>query len=176
MACNMILRAIPYDCEGNLSGVKAIYVNDYNNVTLGDVSNGFITATADTKFVKMEFAKNSASYTSTLTKNESAGTKYYNTELVATVNKLEAEKNVIFSGDGADAGLDGGQLMVIVVDKNGHIWLLGTADYATTTALTAQTGAGVDDGNFYQWTITDQSGHLPYELAEETFEALIATA
>ena len=32
MACNMILQAIPYDCGTNLSGVKAIYVNAYENV------------------------------------------------------------------------------------------------------------------------------------------------
>lgn len=173
MACNMILQAIPYDCGTNLSGVKAIYVNAYENVEFGAITDGKISLTAaENKFVRIEFAKNTASYTSTLTKNESQGTKYYNTELVANINKLEAEKNIAFSGDETNAGLDGGQLVIIVVDKNGKNWVLGVDDYATTTALTAQTGAGVDDGNFYTWTVTAQSGRLPYEV--EDIASLIA--
>lgn len=175
MACNMILQAIPYDCGTNLSGVKAIYVNAYENVEFGAITDGKISLTAaENKFVRIEFAKNTASYTSTLTKNESQGTKYYNTELVANINKLEAEKNIAFSGDETGAGLDGGQLVIIVVDKNGKNWVLGVDDYATTTALTAQTGAGVDDGNFYTITITAQSGRLPYEITNETLESVIA--
>lgn len=176
MACNMILKAIPYDCEGNLSGVKEIWYNDYNKITLGTVEAGVASVTTTEPFVRIEFAKNTASYTSTLTKNESQGTKYYNTELVANFNKLEAEKNTIFSGDGvgvaAEAGIDGGQLTFIVVDKNNKKWILGADDYATTTALTAQTGAGVDDGNFYTLTVTAQSGRLPYEISDETYATL----
>ena len=86
---------------------------------------------------------------------------------------MEAEKNIAFSGDATNAGLDGGQLVIIVVDKNGKNWVLGVDDYATTTALTAQTGAGVDDGNFYTITITAQSGRLPYEITNETLESVI---
>lgn len=175
MACNMILQAIPYDCGTNLSGVKEIWYNDYNNITLGTVESGVatVTLTSSEPFVRIEFAKNTASYTSTLTKNESQGTKYYNTELVANFNKLEAEKNVIFSGD---TGIDGGQLVFIVVDKNNKKWLIGAQDYASVTALTAQTGAGVDDGNFYTLTVTEQSGQLPYEISAETYKALTTPA
>ena len=175
MACTMILKAIPYDCAGNLSGIKELWVNDYNNID--DVTpdaSGFVTATADTKFVRVEFAKNTASMTSTLTKNESQGTKYYNTELVANFNKLEAEKNTLFSGAGEDAGLDGGQLTFIVVDKNGKKWLLGAENYATTTALTAQTGSDPDSGNFYTLTVTEQAGRLPYEISDATYNTLIS--
>ena len=69
-----------------------LWYNDYNNITLGTVEAGVATVTSSEPFVRIEFAKNTASYTSTLTKNESQGTKYYNTELVANFNKLEAEK------------------------------------------------------------------------------------
>lgn len=173
MACNITLQAIPYDCGTNLSGVKEIWCNDYNNITLGTVEAGVATVTTAEPFVKFEFAKNTASYTSTLTKNESQGTKYYNTELVANFNRLDAEKNIIFSGD---TGIDGGQLVFIVVDKNNKKWLIGAQDYASVTALTAQTGAGVDDGNFYTLTVTEQSGQLPYEISDETYATLTAPA
>lgn len=176
MACNMLLQAIPYDCGTNLSGVKEIWYNDYNNITLGTVEAGVATVTSSEPFVRIEFAKNTASYTSTLTKNESQGTKYYNTELVANFNKLEAEKNVIFSGDNENSGIDGGQLTFIVVDKNGKRWLIGAQNYATTTALTAQTGSDPDSGNFYTLTVTEQSGQLPYEISAETYAALTTGA
>lgn len=176
MACNMLLQAIPYDCGTNLSGVKEIWYNDYNNITLGTIEAGVATVTSSEPFVRLEFAKNTASYTSTLTKNESQGTKYYNTELVANFNKLEAEKNVIFSGDNANSGIDGGQLTFIVVDKNGKRWLIGAQNYATTTALTAQTGSDPDSGNFYTLTVTEQSGQLPYEISAETYATLTTGA
>lgn len=169
MACNMIIQAIPYDCATNLSGVKEIWYNDYNNITLGAVEAGVATVTTSETFARIEFAKNTASYTSTLTKNESQGTKYYNTELVANFNKLEAEKNIIFSGD---TGIDGGQLVFIVVDKNDKKWLIGAQNYATVTALTAQTGSDPDSGNYYTLTVTEQSGQLPYEISDETYATL----
>lgn len=168
MPCSLNLASFTYNyCDTNLAGVKAIYVNDRDNITISDVSNGVATVTTTTqKFVKLPFAKNTASYTSTLTKNESQGTRYYSTELVANINKLDAEKNVLFSGSGEDIGLDAGRLAIIVVDKNDVNWLLGENDYAMTTALTAQTGAAPDDGNFYTWTVTDESPRLPYTIAD----------
>lgn len=175
MACNIVVKAIAYDCATNLSGVKKIYVNDYNNVDVTPTAGGKATIAlvqpkeegqVIPKFEELSFAKNTASYTSTLTKNEAQGTKYYNTELVANFNKLTADKNAIFNGSDDGAGLDGGQLIFLVVDKNNHTWIIGGDDYATTTALTAQTGAGVDDGNFYTLTVTAQSGTLPYEVED----------
>lgn len=172
MACTMILNAIPYDCAGNLAGIKELWYNDYNNITMGAITDGFAAVTALENFVRIEFAKNTASMTSTLTKNESQGTKYYNTEIVANFNKMEAEKNLIFSGDNENAGMDGGQLSFIVVDKNNHKWLIGADNYAQTTALVAQTGSDPDSGNFYTLTIQEQSGRLPYEISDETYTSL----
>lgn len=168
MPCSLNLASLTYNyCDTNLAGVKAIYVNDRNNITVSTVTDGVATVTTSTqKFVNLPFAKNTASYTSTLTKNESQGTRYYSTELVANINKLDADKNVLFSGSGENIGLDAGRLAIIVVDKNDVNWLLGENDYAMTTALTAQTGAAPDDGNFYTWTVTDESPRLPYTIAD----------
>lgn len=177
MPCNLNLASFTYDyCDTNLAGVKAIYVNDRSNIIVTDGTGGVATVTLTApakKFVNLPFAKNTASYTSTLTKNESQGTRYYSTELVANINKLDAEKNVLFSGSGEDIGLDAGRLAIIVVDKNNVNWLLGDNDYAMTTALTAQTGAAPDDGNFYTWTVTDESPRLPYTIDASTLATLI---
>lgn len=174
MPCNLVFNSFDYDyCDTNLAGVKKIYVNSIDNVTITpDASNATATITLNNeqKFVELPFAKNTASYTSTLTKNENQGTRYYNTELVANINKLDKVKNKLFSGAGtgesATIGLDAGHLVIIVVDKNNINWLIGNDDYAMTTALTAQTGSDPDSGNFYTWTVTDQSARLPYTVAD----------
>lgn len=174
MPCNLTLTGISYDCSPNLSGVKKIYVNNYADVTVTPSGNGMADVSLNgEKFAELVFAKNTASYTSTLTKDETKGTKYYNTELVANFNHLDASKNTAFSGDIDEVGLDGAQMIFIVVDKNNHNWVLGAQDYATVTALTAQTGAAADDGNFYSLTVTAQSGRLPYEIDASTLATLI---
>lgn len=186
--CLMSLKGITYDCGSNLAGVKEIWVNDYRNVEVdySDTTDGTVSIilkqidnSPAPKFLPIEFAKNTASFTSTLTKDETKGTKYYTTELVANINKMTIGKNMAFSGynngDISESGLDAGQLIVLVKDKNDKIWVLGAEDYAYTSALTGQSGAVVDDGNFYTWTVTSQSPRLPYTLVYETFEGLINT-
>ena len=169
MACNVSLTGIAYDCGTNLSGIKAIYLaNDASvgevTVTTGEISE--IDASAGT-FKTYIPAKNTGSLTKTLTKDESTGVKYYTNEAVAQFNKMETAKRTELSN------IDGAQLKAIVLDNNGKYWFLGKDSWVSASAVVGQTGAGLDDGNFYTLTLTDISSELPYEVAASAVTAVI---
>ena len=170
MACSVTLTGIALDCGTNLSGIKAIYLaNDASvgNVTVSEGEISAIDASAGT-FKKYVPAKNTGSLTKTLTKDESTGVMYYTNEAVAQFNKMETAKRTEI------ANIDRGQFKAIVLDNNGKYWFLGYNNYVSATAVTGQTGAGLDDGNFYTLTLTDISAELPYEVQSEAITAVIA--
>ena len=162
MSCTVTLTGIALDCGTNLSGVKAIYLaNDASvgdvTVTEGEISA--IDASAGT-FKKYVPAKNTGSLTKTLTKDDTTGVMYYTNEVVAQFNKMDAPKRKELSN------IDRGRFKVVVLDSNGQYWFLGYNNYVSASAVTGQTGAGLDDGNFYTMTLTDISAELPYMLSE----------
>lgn len=173
MACNVTLTGIGYSCEANLSGVKAVYICDYEDVSTMTVSNHNITAItmkSGKKFYEYVFNKNTASLTSTLTKDETNGYQYYTNELAGNINKMDTTKHIEIGE------LMQGRLNCIVNDKNGMFWFLGTDNYATGTACVAQTGAAPEDGNFYQLTITDESKELPYSIDSSIISGIVSQA
>ena len=170
MACNVTLTGIALDCVTNLSGIKAIYLaNDASvgNVTVSEEQITAIDASAGT-FYEYIPAKNTGSLTKTLTKDESTGVMYYTNEVVAQFNKMETKKRTELSN------IDRGQFKAIVLDSNGKYWFLGYDNYVSASAVTGQTGAGLDDGNFYTLTLTDISTELPYEVKSDALADIIA--
>ena len=172
MACLITLKGIPFTCDTNLGGVKAVYIADYANVSgvTVDASSKKINAIngATGKFHTFIPAKNTGSLTKTLTKDESAGTLYYTNEVTAQFNKMDTAKRIEIEN------LVRGELAVIVLDANGIYWYLGKDDYVTATAQVGQTGAQRGDGNFYNITITDISSELPYEVDASVIDELLA--
>ena len=169
MSCNVTLTGIALDCGTNLSGIKALYLaNDASvgNVTVSDNEISAIDASAGT-FKKYVPAKNTGSLTKTLTKDESTGVMYYTNEAVAQFNKMETAKRTEISN------IDRGQFKAIVLDNNGKYWFLGYNNYVSATAVTGQTGAGIDEGNFYTLTLTDISAELPYEVQSEVIAGIV---
>ena len=162
MSCTVTLMGIPIDCGTNLSGIKALYLANDASVGTPAVVDGEITeidASAGT-FYEYIPAKNTGSLTKTLTKDESTGVMYYTNEVVAQFNKMETPKRKEISN------IDRGRFKAVVLDSNGKYWYLGYDNYVSATAVTGQTGAGLDDGNFYTLTLTDISAELPYALSE----------
>ena len=72
------------------------------------------------------------------------------------------------------SNIDRGQFKAIVLDSNGKYWFLGYDNYVSASAVTGQTGAGLDDGNFYTLTLTDISAELPYEVKSDALADIIA--
>lgn len=172
MACTITLSGIPYDCQVNLAGVKMIYLADYASVeSIAVDASGNATITADaTPFYAYSPAKGTASLTMTMTKSEETGVLYFTNELVGNFNKMDLTKRKEMNE------IARGQMVAVVLDNNGIYWVLGADNYVTATALTGQTGAGQDDGNFYSVTITDIAGALPPVVDKEDFTALVKTA
>ena len=170
MACNVTLMGIALDCGTNLSGIKAIYLANDASVGAPTVTDGEISAIDASAGTFYEYipAKNTGSLTKTLTKDESTGVMYYTNEVVAQFNKMETKKRTELSN------IDRGQFKAIVLDSNGKYWFLGYDNYVSASAVTGQTGAGLDDGNFYTLTLTDISAELPYEVQSDALTDIIA--
>lgn len=170
MACTTTLSSIGFDCNTNLAGVKAIYIAQYpeGGADVSTNASGEIISMDASSFYTYLPAKNTGSLTKTMTKDESTGVKYYTNEVTGNFNRMNAEKRK------ALAGLDGGQLIVVVEDLNGEYWYLGKDNYVTATAITGQTGTSPDDGNNYTLTLTDTSAELPYPLSEAAITAFKA--
>ena len=170
MACNVTLMGIPIDCGTNLSGIKALYLaNDASvgGVTLTEGEISAIDASAGS-FYEYIPAKYTGSLTKTLTKDETTGVMYYTNEVVAQFNKMETAKRKEISN------IDRGRFKAIVLDNNNKYWYLGYDNYVSASAVTGQTGAGLDEGNFYTLTLTDISAELPYEVQSEAIANIIA--
>lgn len=166
MGCLQALKGLAQStCETNLAGIKKVYIANYENVASVDVDyTGYtvesISMSGSTKFYAYNFAKQTGSLTSTLTKDETNGTRYYLNAIALQFNKMEAKKHLEISALAADA------VAVIVLDNNGKMWYVGFDAYASATDGTIQSGQSFDDLNGYQLTLQAQSAYLPFEITD----------
>lgn len=178
MAClnDYTLKGISLDCDANLAGIKEIYLGYFGDfeVTVsetGSANTHTVTAmsasTTGAKIHKYELARQTGSLTSTLTKDDANGTRYYTTEIGLSFNKLEGWKHMEIEAMAAE------QLIAIVGDNNGKYWYVGYDSYVGGTAATAQAGTSFDDKNGYDVTLSQMSAHMPYAIEKSIFESFI---
>ena len=160
MACTITLSGLTNDCAANLSGLTKILVANYDTAKLTKgVEDGTVTVSGSgTTFYEYIPAKNTGSLTKTLTKDETTGVLYYTNEVVAQFNKMSVDNAKEIEQ------LAKGRLVLIAVDKNGMNWALGVDDYVSVSAVSGQTGAGIDDGNFWTITFTEYSQSPAYHV------------
>lgn len=178
MAClnGYTLKGIGFDCNPNLAGIKKIYLGYHEDftVTVTETSednatthSASIEAIGDGKLYEYTFAKRTGSLTSTLTKDETKGTRYYTNEITLQFNKLEGWKHMEIEAMAAEA------LIAVVIDNNNNGWLVGADGYLSATASTAQTGDSYDSMNGYNITMSAMSAHLPYTINESDLTGLV---
>ena len=158
MACTITLKGIGYDCGANLSGITKILVASYDEAKIEKGPDGTITIGESPKFYEYIPAKNTGSLTKTLTKDDTTGVLYYTNEVVAQFNKMSVDNAKEIEE------LAKGRLVLIAVDKNGMNWALGVDDSVSVSAVSGQTGAGIDDGNFWTITFTEYSQSPAYHV------------
>lgn len=159
MACTITLSGLTNDCAANLSGLTKILVANYDTVKLTKGEDGgTVTVGEGGTFYEYIPAKNTGSLTKTLTKDETTGVLYYTNEVVAQFNKMSVDNAKEIEE------LAKGRLVLIAVDKNGMNWALGVDDYVSVSAVSGQTGAGMDDGNFWTITFTEYSQSPAYHV------------
>ena len=174
MGCLQALAGLAQStCETNLAGIKKAYIANYENVAsvVPDFSAytiSSITMESGKTFYAYNFAKQTGSLTSTLTKDETNGTRYYLNEATLQFNKMEAKKHLEMSALAADP------TAVIILDNNGKYWFLGYDAYVSATDGTVQSGQSFDDLNGYQLTLQAQSAYLPFEMTKEQVDAVVS--
>lgn len=163
MAClsDLTLKGITYSCEANLAGIKEIYLGYREDFTVEKstaTKSVILGGVEGAKLYKYTFAKKTGSMTSTLTKDETNGIRYYTTTINLQFNKMEGAKHLEIEAMAAE------QLIAIVVDNNGKSWLVGEDSYVSADSTTAQTGQGFDELNGYQISMSSESAFLPNEV------------
>lgn len=159
---NYTLQGIGFDCNANLAGIRKVYLTYYDDATPGAVdlsahTISAITLSSGVSWYKYDFARNSSSLNSTLTKDDANGTRYYTNTLTLVFNKLTALKHLEAMALAAE------KLVALVEDNNGKVWYVGYDSYISGVSEEIGTGASADDRNGYNVTIEGTSAYLPFQ-------------
>lgn len=173
MAClsTYSLKGIPFDCASNLAGINVVYLgykDDFSVTPSEDGHSCTITGGSGAKLYSYSFAKQTGSLTSTLTKDEANGTRFYTNTLALSFNKMEGAKHIEIEAMAAEA------LIGIAGDNNGKFWVIGSDSYLSANSATAGSGTSYSDKNGYDIELSAMSAHLPYEITKANFESYIA--
>lgn len=178
--CSTLNGGITIDCSPNTAGVVRLWLANKCNVTLtkGTVgeeeepsTEGMITAitmAASTYFYEFEGLPNSISMDEAATISTENGTSYYVPSVKIRIPKREvAKRNKL--------RLLANQRMVLVVeDRNGIFWLLGSQDGMTLNELTGGLGENIDGFNGYALGFTGQEADMAFTIDWTIFEPVIA--
>jgi hypothetical protein len=150
MSC-LINDIIALDCINGLGGVKEMYVFAGTWGGYTEVS-GEVTAISGTgSFYQFYLPKDTASFTESTNVSQTNGTLFYQPELTAVFQKMEAAKRnqLLLLAQNRD-------LRVVYVDNNDISWLMGPDRGCIVSAGTATTGTAVGDANSYTITLQGQ--------------------
>lgn len=180
MECNSIaLYGIERDCSANMGGIQKVWMilkSDVTAVTLDstvDNVDGKITAitlASGSAVHEFSFRKGAASMTSNLQKDDTAGSYFWETDLVMNFQRMETAKR------SAVMALTLAEACAIVLDNNGLYWFLGKDEYLAANAGTGETGQTKTDANQYTVTLQDSSLGLPFEIEKTAAEGIVAQA
>jgi hypothetical protein len=153
MSC-LITDIIALDCMNAIGGIKEMYVyaGDWAaDVTVTETA-GEVTALAGTgTFYQFYLPKDTASTTESINVSNVNGTVFYQPELTAVFQKLDAAKRnqILLLAQNRD-------LRVIFVDNNNVSWLMGNVRGCVMSAGSGATGTAVGDLNGYTITLQGQ--------------------
>ena len=174
MAClsNYTLQGILADCNPNLAGIQEAYLGYYGSFNVSADTDtqkiaSITTAQTGAKFYHYTFAKQTGSLNSTLTKDDTNGTRYWTNTVTLQFSKMEAEKHLEVEAMAAE------QLVAIIKDNNLKYWFVGLDGYLSADDAQANSGQSYDDLNGYNLTMNAMSAYLPFEIDYSKFESLI---
>jgi hypothetical protein len=150
MACNLT-QGRTIDCRNNTGGIEEILITNFENVTIGTVASGVITAltqAAATDFYRYNLEKENASLIETHTGSLENGTNFYESVLDFTTKNLTAAESEELTL------LDQARLFVIVKTNNQKYWTVGAFFAADKLTGTAVSGMAFGDMSGYSYSIT----------------------
>ena len=176
MGClsNFTLKGIKLDCNPVLAGIKRVYLGYNDQLTIStDAATQTATiaakegASSTAKLYPYDVVANTGGLTSTITKNEQNGTRYYTNTIAMQFTRLEADKHLEVQAMAAEA------LVAIVETNDGKYWVVGADSYLSATEANVQTGSSFDDLNGYTISLAARSAYLPFEIKYSDFSSLI---
>ena len=179
MGClsNFTLKGIKLDCNPVLAGIKRVYLgyNDQLTITPDPQTQTATIAAKDgaeatAKLYAYDVVATTGGLTSTITKNEQNGTRYYTNTIAMQFTRLEAAKHLEVQAMAAEA------LVAVVETNDGKYWVVGADSYLSATETNVQTGSSFDDLNGYTISLAARSAYLPFEIQYSGFSSLISTA
>ena len=178
MSCDITNGRIE-QCKDSVSGLKAIYFINYDdvnsdvtyvtyNATDGDVIDSWEPLAALTMY-KYELKSTANSFTTSINSSRDNGTTFFEQTLVANLKRQDfaTHKNVKL--------LAYGRPRIVVRTMTDQFFLMGLDQGADVSAGEISTGAALGDFNGYSLTFTAQE-ELPANFIDVSTEAALATA
>ena len=170
MSCTQTINGLARDCQGNMGGLKKVYIAPYDEGrTIATSSGEIATYTAGTgaaNYKAFNFRPGAASMTSTSQIDAVSGVSMVQTQLVMNFGRMDAVKRAEIQA------LLQGEVQVIAIDNNGESWFLSFDNPVVAVgSQNAQTGAANTEANQYSITLQDNSKALPYSFADATIYA-----
>lgn len=169
MACNLALAGLVKDCEPSKGGIRKVWFVDFDKatpaVTDGQISG--VTVAESGKFSGYYLRKNTATLTSTRTRDDASGTNFITNDLTIQFARWETTKRMEVEA------LSQNDLAAIVKDANGKYWYLGYDEPLCANGGASQLGQSATDANMYQITMQSMENALPYEIPEAVVETLV---
>ena len=155
MNCSKTLPIIPRDCEGNIGGVKEIYVANKSKADTVFVvlDDGTFDETGSNtpRFVRYIMPRGAATFGTTSVINRETGANYFDNTVVIALNKLSPDGKYVKTLE----GLSLGEFIIVVRDNNDVLHLVGfVGEGAMATDGSSTTGAAFTDRNGETITLT----------------------
>jgi hypothetical protein len=165
--CNLT-TGFTIDCRNSVGGIKELKLRKHPSTNdVVQTSANVVSALTTSGWYKYEFLPETASFTETETPNDVNGTTFYEQALNIMINKLSTTKRnelrIL-----AQARLD-----VVIVDRNGVNWLLGSNNGMTKSG-TAATGQGMGDMNGYTLVFAGKEERPMIEVPNGIYATLTA--
>jgi len=180
MACDITSGRIE-QCKDSVSGIKSIYIVNYDKLNSDSVDYSTATDEEDVietwapiedvalNLYKFELKSNSNSFTTAINSSRDNGTTFFTQTLVANFKRQDAvtTKQIKL--------LSWGRPRIIIRSMTDQFFLMGLDQGADVSAGEISTGAALGDFNGYSLTFTAEE-ELPANFIDVSTEASLKTA
>jgi hypothetical protein len=154
-----------------VGGIKSAYLACLSDISGYTASNGEITGitmVGGAQFKQYEFKPNTSSFTETPTISRENGPTF----ISQTVNLLVPKRELAKRNEIALLLQGQPQLVAIIEDSNGEIWLFGKEEGVYVSEATTGSGVAKGDANNYNITFLGEEPELAYKVTSAALSAV----
>ena len=173
MAC-LINSGFSDTCRGSVGGVGTVYLGNFP----AGVTQDLDWLVLDADGVVTDFASGTIAYEYQPNKTSSQFTETYQSSLENGSFGFEQKVSLVFANmsqlkQNQIKLMSAGNLFVIVKNKDGKFWLIGSEDGAVLSGGSADSGKTLAEGNKYTLEITAMQGTPAKEVTAAAVAAII---